>query len=142
MGLFGGSKSSSSTAYTTNNSDDSVNLSDSTLYTLSDKALLANEVGTSKVDSENLNIVGTGNIVSQFGDQAASVVNSALATVESVTSKNLQLQTNKDLLQMELSQNKGVTWNDVQDLVKNKNFQIVAASVTGLIVLLTLKRRK
>ena len=114
MGFF--SKKSKKTSYTTNNYDQSVNAADSELTLLGDgavdksvsapnseltllgdEAIMAEEVGI-KTDSDNLNIAGANNTVSQFGKEAANVVNNAIASMESITTKNLQLRTEKDLL--------------------------------------------
>lgn len=131
MGLLSSKKSR--TAYTTNNVDESINLADSTLMQVADGGLLAEEIGSYKRDSENINVVGSSNIVEQFSDNAAAVVRDALVLSESLTSKNLQLQTDKDLLKMEVAKEKGITAADVKQLMQSKEAKFVAGIAAALI---------
>lgn len=107
---------------------------------LDNGSVLANEISSVKRNSENVGISGSSNIVNQFGDSAAGVVNKAIDAIQSITSKNLQLQTNKDLLREELNAEKIISFDDVKKVFENPKIQL-ASGVIGAGVLVAIYRK-
>lgn len=137
--------------YTNSNNttqDNSVNLADATLNEAAAGALIADEVGSYTKDSGNnsgntstetnsaFNITGEGNVFTQFGTEAASVVKKAISAVQDITTKNLQLNTDKDLVAMESGAS--TSSNPLSD----RRVQLAAGSGIALLIYLASKRKK
>jgi len=144
MGLFSSKKSSSSTKYETQNYDQSKTLEGSELTetAVSDASVLAEEIGNYTRDSGNrtTTVAGENNVINEFNQSAANVVNHALGAMESITSKNLQLQTEKDLITEKLKVENGFSYSDLKELLKNRKFQIGAG--VSLALFIYFKRKK
>lgn len=131
--IFGGGGSKASTSNATTNTDNSINLADSELTQLGEGAVMADTVGSVNRDSNNLNIAGANNTVNQFGDNAAQVVRSAIDTLGSVTSKNLQLYTEKNLLADNLkAESQLISLDEIKNLLSQRSFQIGLVAAGGV----------
>lgn len=58
---------------------------------------------SSTSNSHNISVEGEGNVVDQFGAGAQSVVNGSIEALKNITTKNLQLMTDKNLSLQEKS---------------------------------------
>jgi len=146
MGLFSRSHRSSTTnTYSTKNYDQSQNLADSELHQteVSGASVLAEEIGTYAKDVGNstMTVAGANNTVNEFDDNAANVVNHALGALESITSKNLQLQTEKDLITEKLKVESEFNYSDLKELLQNRKFQIGVGITLALFIYFKRKKR-
>jgi len=145
MGFFSRKKSHHSTSYSTQNYDQSQNLADSEINQteVSGASVLAEEIGTYAKDVGNrtTTVAGANNTVNEFNDNAAGVVNHALGALESITSKNLQLQTEKDLITEKLKAENEFSYSDLKELLQNRKFQIGAGISLALFIYFKRKKR-
>lgn len=104
-----------------------------------DDSIIANSIDSVKKNSENLSVTngGSGNTttVNQFGENASQTVRRAIDVLGSVTSKNLQLYTDKDLLSDKLAAEKdSLSGEEIKSILNLPGVQIGLAATGAIVV--------
>jgi hypothetical protein len=112
-----------------------------------DDSISANSIESVKKNSENVSVSngGTGNTtnITHFGENAAQTVRRAIDTLGSVTSKNIQLYTDKDLLSDKLAAEKtSLSGEEIKSILSLPGVQIGLAATGAIIVWWVVKGRK